>query len=92
MAMEPAVLLFDELTSALDPELVGEVLKVMKELAQEGMTMVVVAHEMNFAREAADKVVFIDRGVNMDIRIHFLHTITFIPSFFLTENALEESL
>ncbi len=63
MAMEPEVLLFDEPTSALDPELVGEVLKVMKELAKEGMTMVVVTHEMNFAREAADKVVFIDNGV-----------------------------
>ncbi|MFB7638863.1 amino acid ABC transporter ATP-binding protein [Peribacillus butanolivorans] len=63
MAMEPKVLLFDEPTSALDPELVGEVLKVMKELAKEGMTMVVVTHEMNFAREAADKVVFIDKGV-----------------------------
>ncbi|MEH7275997.1 amino acid ABC transporter ATP-binding protein [Neobacillus vireti] len=63
MAMEPEVLLFDEPTSALDPELVGEVLKVMKELAKEGMTMVVVTHEMNFAREAADKVIFIDKGV-----------------------------
>lgn len=63
MAMEPAVLLFDEPTSALDPELVGEVLKVMKDLAKEGMTMVVVTHEMNFAREVANKVVFIDQGV-----------------------------
>jgi L-cystine transport system ATP-binding protein len=63
MAMDPAVLLFDEPTSALDPELVGEVLKVMQELAKEGMTMVVVTHEMNFAREVADQVVFIDRGV-----------------------------
>ncbi|MFJ7828392.1 amino acid ABC transporter ATP-binding protein [Psychrobacillus sp. NPDC096623] len=63
MAMEPEVLLFDEPTSALDPELVGEVLKVMKELAKEGMTMVVVTHEMNFAREVADKVVFIDNGL-----------------------------
>ncbi|MFK9090800.1 amino acid ABC transporter ATP-binding protein [Bacillus salipaludis] len=63
MALEPEVLLFDEPTSALDPELVGEVLKVMKELAKEGMTMVVVTHEMNFAREAADKVVFIDKGI-----------------------------
>ncbi|MGZ4111658.1 MAG: hypothetical protein ACXVP5_04370, partial [Tumebacillaceae bacterium] len=58
-----AVLLFDEPTSALDPELVGEVLKVMQELASEGMTMVVVTHEMNFAREVADQVVFIDQGV-----------------------------
>ena len=63
MAMDPEVLLFDEPTSALDPELVGEVLKVMKELANEGMTMVVVTHEMNFARDVADKVVFIDQGV-----------------------------
>ncbi|GIM46695.1 arginine ABC transporter ATP-binding protein [Collibacillus ludicampi] len=63
MAMDPAVLLFDEPTSALDPELVGEVLKVMKELAREGMTMVVVTHEMNFAREVADQVVFVDQGV-----------------------------
>jgi cystine transport system ATP-binding protein len=63
MAMDPAVLLFDEPTSALDPELVGEVLKVMKELATEGMTMVVVTHEMNFARDVADQVVFIDQGV-----------------------------
>lgn len=63
MAMEPKVLLFDEPTSALDPELVGEVLKVMKELAQEGMTMVVVTHEMKFAQDVADKVILIDGGV-----------------------------
>ncbi|WP_139492435.1 amino acid ABC transporter ATP-binding protein [Brevibacillus dissolubilis] len=63
MAMDPDVLLFDEPTSALDPELVGEVLKVMKELAVEGMTMVVVTHEMNFAREVADEVIFMDQGV-----------------------------
>jgi L-cystine transport system ATP-binding protein len=63
MAMDPEVLLFDEPTSALDPELVGEVLSVMKELAREGMTMVVVTHEMAFAREAADQVVFMDQGV-----------------------------
>jgi cystine transport system ATP-binding protein len=63
MAMDPKVLLFDEPTSALDPELVGEVLRVMKELAQEGMTMVVVTHEMKFARDVADRVVFIDGGV-----------------------------
>lgn len=66
MAMEPAVLLFDEPTSALDPELVGEVLKVMKDLSQEGMTMVVVTHEMNFAREAADQVIFMDQGIVAD--------------------------
>ncbi|KEO84567.1 amino acid ABC transporter ATP-binding protein [Tumebacillus flagellatus] len=63
MAMDPKVLLFDEPTSALDPELVGEVLKVMKELAQEGMTMVIVTHEMKFAQDVADRVVFIDGGV-----------------------------
>lgn len=63
LAMEPKVMLFDEPTSALDPELVGEVLKVMKDLANEGMTMVVVTHEMRFAREAADEVIFMDAGV-----------------------------
>ncbi len=63
MAMEPEVMLFDEPTSALDPELVGEVLKVMKDLAREGMTMMVVTHEMRFARDAADEVMFMDGGV-----------------------------
>lgn len=63
LAMEPEVMLFDEPTSALDPELVGEVLKVMKDLANEGMTMVVVTHEMRFAQEAADEVIFMDGGV-----------------------------
>jgi cystine transport system ATP-binding protein len=63
LAMDPQVMLFDEPTSALDPELVGEVLKVMKELAQEGMTMVVVTHEMGFAREVADEIIFMDQGV-----------------------------
>lgn len=63
LAMEPKVMLFDEPTSALDPELVGEVLKVMKDLANEGMTMVVVTHEMRFARDAADEVIFMDGGV-----------------------------
>lgn len=62
LAMEPSVMLFDEPTSALDPELVGEVLAVMKELAREGMTMVVVTHEMGFAREVADRVIFMDDG------------------------------
>lgn len=62
LAMEPEVMLFDEPTSALDPEMVGEVLDVMKELAQQGMTMVVVTHEMGFAREVADRVIFIDGG------------------------------
>ncbi len=63
MAMEPSIILFDEPTSALDPELVGEVLEVMKNLAQEGMTMVIVTHEMGFAREVADRVLFIDQGI-----------------------------
>jgi polar amino acid transport system ATP-binding protein len=63
LAMKPKLMLFDEPTSALDPELVGEVLAVMRELADEGMTMLVVTHEMSFAREVADKVVFMDGGV-----------------------------
>ena len=63
LAMEPTVMLFDEVTSALDPELVGEVLAVMRDLAAGGMTMVVVTHEMGFAREVADRVVFMDAGV-----------------------------
>ncbi len=62
MAMKPKVMLFDEPTSALDPEMVGEVLAVMKELAQEGMTMVVVTHEMGFAREVGTRVLFMDKG------------------------------
>ena len=62
LAMEPEVMFFDEPTSALDPELVDEVLSVMKELAQEGMTMVIVTHEMNFAREVADRIVFMADG------------------------------
>lgn len=61
--MNPKLMLFDEPTSALDPELVGDVLGVMKKLASEGMTMVVVTHEMGFAREVADKLVFMDGGV-----------------------------
>lgn len=63
LAMEPKVMLYDEPTSALDPELVREVLQVMKDLAKEGMTMVVVTHEMGFAREVADRVIFMDGGV-----------------------------
>ncbi|ASN04634.1 amino acid ABC transporter ATP-binding protein [Virgibacillus necropolis] len=63
LAMDPQLILFDEPTSALDPELVGEVLKVMQDLAEEGMTMVVVSHEMKFAKEAADEVLFMDNGV-----------------------------
>lgn len=63
LAMKPKIMLFDEPTSALDPEMVGEVLAVMKELAREGMTMVVVTHEMGFAREVGDRVIFMDEGV-----------------------------
>ena len=66
LAMEPEVMLFDEPTSALDPEMVGEVLEIMKELARDGMTMVVVTHEMGFAREVADRVVFMDEGYIME--------------------------
>ncbi|KAB8137624.1 amino acid ABC transporter ATP-binding protein [Gracilibacillus oryzae] len=62
LGMEPKVMLFDEPTSALDPEMVGEVLEVMKQLAEEGMTMVVVTHEMGFAREVGDRVIFMDQG------------------------------
>lgn len=63
LSMEPDVMLFDEPTSALDPEMVGEVLKVMKELAESGLTMLVVTHEMGFAKDVADRVVFMDKGV-----------------------------
>ncbi len=66
LAMNPDVMLFDEPTSALDPEMVGEVLEVMKNLAREGMTMVVVTHEMGFAREVADRIIFIDDGVILE--------------------------
>ncbi|GAA0450866.1 amino acid ABC transporter ATP-binding protein [Alkalibacillus silvisoli] len=66
LAMEPSVMLFDEPTSSLDPELVGDVLGVMKDLAKEGMTMVVVTHEMGFAREVGDRVMFMDEGVVME--------------------------
>jgi len=66
LAMNPKVMLFDEPTSALDPELVGEVLTVMKNLAQEGMTMIVVTHEMGFAKEVGDRVIFMDQGVIME--------------------------
>lgn len=65
LAMNPKVMLFDEPTSALDPELVGEVLSVMKDLAKEGMTMIVVTHEMGFAREVGDRVIFMDQGIIM---------------------------
>jgi glutamine transport system ATP-binding protein len=66
LAMNPTVMLFDEPTSALDPELVGDVLEVMKDLAKEGMTMVVVTHEMGFAREVGDRVIFMDEGAIME--------------------------
>ncbi len=67
LAMRPKIMLFDEPTSALDPEMVGEVLDVMKTLAREGMTMVVVTHEMGFAREVADRVVFMDQGQILEV-------------------------
>jgi polar amino acid transport system ATP-binding protein len=63
LAMKPALMLFDEPTSALDPEMIGEVLEVMKELALEGMTMIVVSHEMGFAREVADRMMMMDDGL-----------------------------
>ena len=66
LCMQPDVMLFDEPTSALDPEMVGEVLNVMKALADDGMTMAVVTHEMGFAREVADRVLFIDEGIIME--------------------------
>jgi len=62
LAMHPKIMMFDEATSALDPEMIGEVLDVMKKLAKEGMTMVVVTHEMGFAREVSDRVIFMDEG------------------------------
>ena len=67
LAMDPKVMLFDEPTSALDPEMIGEVLDVMKNLAQEGMTMAVVTHEMGFAREVADNVIFMDAGAIVEV-------------------------
>ena len=67
LAMEPKVMLFDEATSALDPEMVGDVLDVMKDLAYEGMTMVVVTHEMGFAREVSDRIMFMDEGIVEDL-------------------------
>ena len=67
LAMNPRVILFDEPTSALDPEMVGEVLDLMKQLAREGMTMVIVTHEMGFAREVADKIIFIDEGIIKEV-------------------------
>ncbi|MCW2620570.1 MAG: amino acid transporter ATP-binding protein [Frankiales bacterium] len=66
LAMEPKVMLFDEPTSALDPEFISEVLDVMRDLAKDGMTMVVVTHEMGFARSAADRIVFLDKGHVLD--------------------------
>ena len=67
LAMDPKVMLFDEPTSALDPEMIGEVLDVMKTLAKEGMTMIVVTHEMGFAREVADRVIFMDEGAIVEV-------------------------
>ena len=64
--MKPEIMLFDEPTSALDPEMVGEVLNVMKQLAKEGMTMVIVTHEMGFAKEVSDRVLFIDQGIILE--------------------------
>ena len=66
LAMQPNIMLFDEPTSALDPEMIGEVLDVMVNLAKEGMTMVVVTHEMGFARQVADRVIFMDQGVILE--------------------------
>ena len=66
LCMKPDIMLFDEPTSALDPEMVGEVLDVMKELAREGMTMIIVTHEMGFAREVADRVLFMDGGLILE--------------------------
>jgi len=75
LAMDPKVMLFDEPTSALDPEMIGEVLDVMKTLAREGMTMVVVTHEMGFAKEVADQVIFMDEGKIVEVGTpeHFFH-------------------
>ena len=67
LAMNPKIMLFDEPTSALDPEMIGEVLDVMKNLAEEGMTMIVVSHEMGFAREVADRIVFMDGGRILEV-------------------------
>ena len=75
LAMMPKVMLFDEATSALDPEMIGEVLEVMKKLANEGMTMVCVTHEMGFAREVSDRVIFMENGCIVEVGTaeHFLH-------------------
>ena len=73
LAMNPDIMLFDEPTSALDPEMVGEVLEVMKQLASEGMTMVVVTHEMGFAREVADRVIFMDEGYIVEEGLSLIH-------------------
>jgi glutamine transport system ATP-binding protein len=66
LAMEPQLMLFDEPTSALDPEMIGEVLDVMRELADEGMTMLVVTHEIGFAREVADRIIYLDEGAILE--------------------------
>jgi len=82
LAMDPKIMLFDEPTSALDPEMVGEVLDVMKNLAREGMTMVVVTHEMGFAREVADRVLFMDKGEILEQGV---------PEHFFTAPTLERT-
>ncbi|MGI6484754.1 MAG: amino acid ABC transporter ATP-binding protein [Tepidanaerobacteraceae bacterium] len=88
LAMNPKVMLFDEPTSALDPELVGEVLSVMKELAKDGMTMIVVTHEMGFAKEVADRVVFMDEGkiLEQDSPMAFFSS----PNHLRTKNFLKK--
>ncbi|MDQ0199319.1 ABC-type polar amino acid transport system ATPase subunit [Neobacillus ginsengisoli] len=73
LAMNPKIMLFDEPTSALDPEMVGDVLEVMKQLAKEGMTMVVVTHEMGFAREVGDRVIFMDGAVILSKKMNRMH-------------------
>ncbi len=90
LAMEPKIMLFDEPTSALDPEMIGEVLEVMVTLAREGMTMVVVTHEMGFAREVADQVVFMDEGAIVEVGTpdHFFEN----PSHERTMKFLEQIL
>jgi polar amino acid transport system ATP-binding protein len=90
LAMDPKIMLFDEPTSALDPEMIGEVLDVMKNLAREGMTMVCVTHEMGFAREVADRVVFMDEGFIVEVGTpeHFFTT----PEHPRTQRFLEQIL
>ena len=86
--MKPDVILFDEPTSALDPEMVGEVLDLMKQLARDGMTMIVVTHEMGFAREVANKVIFIDNG-QISLKILLLKNFSLIPRIQDSKNFLQ---